>query len=288
MAALGLPLALVLGLLAELAGGLVSRFTGGERRWWRPVTGIWGEARRLARARTGRARPAVVEALGTVAAFTGGGLAAAGALGLLPGSAALVYLSLALGGAGLRLVDPVRVPAGEVAAALRRRRAALAEPAFVVALGALLLRWRAFDLDAIRATQTVLGPGLTVGPPLLALAVALAAVAALAASALRLGRAPEPARREGQTRDAGARLLGTVARWAVAGGTALVLAALVAGHRLDASPEILPFVGAAAASAVLIGAGAAAFWRSSARWQATVAGAALLLAGTAVALAVAA
>jgi hypothetical protein len=286
MAALALPLALVFGALADLAAGLASRLTGGPRRWWRPVTGVWGEAR-LARARTRRARPAVIESIGAAAAALGGGLAAAAALGLVPGSAALVYLALALGVAGMCLAEPVRPPAGEAAAASARRDALLAEPAFVVAFGALLLRWRAFDLDAIRATQTVLGPGIAVGPTAAGAAVAAAAVAALVATALRLGGVPPDAvRREGQARGAGPRLLRTVARWSVAGATAIVVAALVAGHRLDASARTAPFVAAAVVASVVIGVFSALVRRLRFGGRLAVAGAALIVAGGAIVLAV--
>jgi hypothetical protein len=286
MAALALPLALVLGALSDVVGALVVRFTGGPRSWWRPVGGLWDEARRLARARTRRARPTVTEAMGAAAAALGGGLAAGGAIGLVPGSAAMVYLALTLGAAGLHLAEPVRVPAGEAAASARRRDALLAEPAFVVALGALLIRWRAFDLDAIRASQTVLGPGISVGPTIAAVAVGGAAVAALAAAALRLGLGDGPVRREGQSRGAGGWLLRTVARWSVAGATAMVVAALVAGHRLDVSPSVLPFVGAAVAASGVLGLAAAALRRAPTRWRLAVAGTALVVAGGAVAVVV--
>jgi hypothetical protein len=284
MAALGLPIALGLGVLADLAGGLASRIFAGQRGWWR--IGLWNEARRLGRSRSRRARPSPVEAVGAAAAAAGGGLAAAAALGFVPGSAALVYLSLALGLVGLRLADPMGSTAGEQEAASNRRLAALAEPALVVSLGALLLRWGAFDLDAVRATQTVLGPGVAVGPTAAAVAVGLAGVAAVASGALRLGPAPEPsARRERQSRGAGTRLLGFVGRWAVAGGTSLVVATLVAGHRLDASPDALPFAGAVLVAAVLFGVGSSIFGRMSTRWRTVAAGAALLLAATAATLA---
>ena len=284
MAALGLPIALALGVLADLAGGLASRVFAGKRGWWR--TGLWDEARRLGRTRSRRARPSPVEALGAVAAATGGGLAAAAALGFAPGSAAMVYLSLALGVVGLRLADPMGSQAREQEAASNRRLAALAEPALVVSLGALLLRWGAFDLDAVRATQTVLGPGVAVGPSAAAVAVGLAGMAAVASGALRLGPAPEPsARRERQSRGAGTRLLSILGRWALAGGTSLVVATLVAGHRLDASLDALPFAGAVLAAAVLTGAGSSVFGQLSTRWRTAAAGVALLLAATAATLA---
>jgi hypothetical protein len=287
MAVLALPLALLLGAVADLAGGLASTLTGGPRAWWRPVTGVWEEARRLVRVRPGL-RPTVLEAVGAAAAGVGGGLAAAGALGLVPGSAALVYPSLVLAVAGLRLAEPLRAPAGEAVPASGRRDALLAEPAFVVALGALLLRWRAFDLDAVRASQTVLGPGISVGPTSVAVAVAAAALAAVAAAALRLGSGTDPVRRFRQSRVAGGWLLRTVARWSVAGSTSLVVAALVAGHRLDVSTGVLPFAGAAAVAAVVIGVLAAALRGTRPVWRAVLSGVALLVAGGAAVLVVAA
>jgi hypothetical protein len=286
MAALALPLALILGLVSDLAGGVVVRLTGGPGGWWRPLVGPGDEVRRMVRARTRRARPTAVESLGAGASILGGGLAAAGALGLIPGSAALVILALALGVAGLRLADPPRVPAGEAEAAVGRRDALLAEPAFVVALGALLLRWRAFDLDSVRATQTILGPGVSVGPTVVAVAVGVAALAALVAAALRLGPGPDPARREGQNRGAGGRLLRTLGRWAVSGATAMVVAALAAGHRLDVTLEVVPFAGAAVAGAVVIGATAGGLRAVRSGWRMAVAVGALVLAGGAVAVVV--
>jgi hypothetical protein len=284
MAALGLPIALALGVLADLAGGLASRIFAGKRGWWR--TGLWDETRRLSRTPSRRARPSPVESLGGVAAAAGGGLAAAAALGFVPGSAALVYLSLALGLVGLRLADPMGSAAREGEAASNRRLAALTEPALVVSLGALLFRWGAFDLDAVRATQTVLGPGVAVGPAAAGVAVGLAGVAAVASGALRLGPVPgRGPRREGQGRGAGSRLLGLLGRWALAGGTSLVVATLVAGHRLDASADALPFAGAVLVAAVLTGVGSSVFARLSPLWRTVAAGAALLLAAAAATLA---
>jgi hypothetical protein len=288
MAALGLPIALVLGALADLAGGLASRVTGSRDPWWRPVVLPWDEARRLLRSGSRRGRPTVVEALGGVGATLGGGLSAAGALGLIPGSAALVYLTLALGVTGLMLAEPVKTAAGEVEAALRRRVAAVVEPAFVLALGALLLRWRSFDLDAIRADQTVLGPSLSVGPVPAAAAAILAGLAALAATALRLGPSlPGVARRERQARGAGSRLVLGMARWSVAGASLLVVAVLVAGHRLDLSSETAPFGATVVAAVVLLGVGAAVAGRLSTRWRFLVGGGAFLLAVAAAVLAAA-
>jgi hypothetical protein len=227
-----------------------------------------------------------VEALGGVGAAVGGGLSAAGALGLIPASAALVYLALALGVAGLMLAEPVGTPAGGVESARRWHLAALVEPAFVLALGALLLRWRSFDLDAIRGDQTVLGPAFSVGPAPAAAAVILAGLAALVATALRVGPSPrERARRGRQARGAGSRLVLGIARWSVAGGSLLVVAMLVAGHRLDLSSETAPFGAALVAAVVLVGAGAAIAGRLSTRWRFVLAGGAFIMAAAAAVLA---
>jgi hypothetical protein len=281
MAALALPLALLLGAVADVAGGLTAR----GRVWWGPLAVPWDEARRLRRARSRRGRPTAVEALGGVAAAAGGGLAAAGALGLVPGSAGLLYLALVLGVAGLRLVEAAPPPAGARAGGARGLTVVI-EVAFVVPLGALLLRWRSFDLDAIRATQTVLGPGVSVAPVAAAASVVLAGLAAAVATALRIVPSTRVApRRERQARGAATRLLSTIARWSVAGASALVVAALTAGHRLDASPAVLPFAGAAVVAVVLIGIATGVLGRRSPRGRAVVALGALAVAAAAAVLA---
>jgi hypothetical protein len=251
MAALAIPVTLALGVLAELAGGLARRLGRGERGWWRGVTGRWDDLRRLLR--SGRARPAVVEAGGAAAALAGAGLAGAAALGLVPGSMALAYPALAMGAVGAHLATPARA-GGEIPAAAARRAAALAEPAFVVALGAMALRWRSVDLDAIRGTQSVLGPGISLGPALVGIGLGLGAAVALLAGALRLPPPASSVRRGRQARGAGASLLSALARWSVAGASAFVVAVLVAGHRLDLAPSAVPFAAAAVAASMLIGA----------------------------------
>jgi hypothetical protein len=256
MAALAIPVALALGALAELAGGLARRIGRGERGWWRGVTGRWDDLRRLLR--SGRARPAVVEAGGAAAALAGAGLAGAASLGLIPGSMALAYPALAMGAVGAHLATPMRA-GGEVPAAAARRAAALAEPAFVVALGAMVLRWRTVDLEAIRGTQSVLGPGISLGPGLVGIGLGLGAAVALVAGALRLPPPAPSIRRGRQARGAGASLLSALARWSAAGASALVVAVLIAGHRLDLAPSSVPFAAAAVVASLLIGAGGALF-----------------------------
>jgi hypothetical protein len=280
-AALALPVALTLGALAELAAGLVRRIALGERGWWRGVTGRWTDLRRLLR--SGRARPAAVEAAGAAAALAGAGFAAGAALGVLPGSMALAYPALALAAIGAHLSVPIR-RGGEGPAARARLHAALAEPAFAVALAAMALRWRALDFEAVRGTQTVLGPGIVLGPVLAAVGLALAAVLVLVMGAIRVP--PQPLRRGGQARRAGASLLAALARWAAAGATSVVVAALVAGHRLDPSPGVIRFAVAAAVASVLLGGGGAAARMLAPRRVAILVVTALVLAAVAVALVV--
>lgn len=280
-AALALPVALTLGALADLAAGLVRRIALGERGWWRGVTGRWTDLRRLLR--SGRARPAAVEAAGAAAALAGAGFAAGAALGVLPGSMALAYPALALAAIGAHLSVPIR-RGGEGPAARARLHAALAEPAFAVALAAMALRWRALDFEAVRGTQTVLGPGIALGPVLAAVGLALAAVLVLVMGAIRVP--PQPLRRGGQARRAGASLLAALSRWAAAGATSVVVAALVAGHRLDPSPGVIQFSVAAAVAAVLLGGGGAAARRLAPRRVAILVVTALVLAAGAVALVV--
>ena len=280
-AALALPVALTLGALADLAAGLVRRIALRERGWWRGVTGRWPDLRRLLR--SGRARPAAVEAAGAAAALAGAGFAAGAALGVLPGSMALAYPALALAAIGAHLSVPIR-RGGEGPAARARLHAALAEPAFAVALAAMALRWRALDFEAVRGTQTVLGPGIALGPVLAAVGLALAAVLVLVMGAIRVP--PQPLRRGGQARRAGASLLAALSRWAAAGATSVVVAALVAGHRLDPSPGVIPFAVAAAVAAVLLGGGGAAARMLAPRRVTILVVTALVLAAVAVAMVV--
>jgi hypothetical protein len=282
-AALALPVALALGALSDLAGGVVRRVVLGQRGWWRGVTERWTDLRRLLR--SGRARPAAVEATGAAAALAGAGFAAGAALGVLPGSMALAYPALALAAIGAHLAMPIR--RGEEGPGARARlHAVLAEPAFAVALAAMALRWRALDLEAIRGTQTVVGPGITLGPALAAVGLILGAVVAVAMGAIRVPPEPTTVRRSGQARRAGASLLAALARWAAAGATSVVVAALVAGHRLDPSPGLIRFAVAAAGVAALLGAGGATVRMLAPRRVPILVGAAVVLAAAAVALVV--
>jgi hypothetical protein len=282
-AALALPVALALGALADLVAGIVRRFVRGERGWWRGVTGRWTDLRRLLR--SGRARAAVVEVAGAGAALAGAGFAAGAGLGVLPGSLALAYPALALAVIGAHVAAPIR-RGGEGPAARARLHAFLAEPAFAVAIGAMALRWRALDLEAIRGTQTVLGPGVALGPAMAAAGLAVGGAVALAMGALRVPPEPGPARRGGQARRAGASLLAALARWAAIGATSVVVAVMVAGHRLDPSPGLVLFAASAAAVAALIGALGAWLRMLAPRRLPALAGVALALAAAAVALVV--
>jgi hypothetical protein len=282
-AALALPVALALGAFADLAAGIVRRVVLGERGWWRGITERWIDLRRLLR--SGRARPAAVEAAGAGAALAGAGFAAGTALGVLPGSMALAYPALALAAIGAHLTAPIR-RGGEGPAVRARLQAALAEPAFAVALAAMALRWRALDLEAVRGTQTVLGPGIALAPALAVLGLALGAVIVLVMGAIRVPPEPTTLRRRGQARRAGASLLAALARWAATGATSVLVAVFVAGHRLDPSPGVIRFAAAAAAAALLLGAGGAVTRMLAPRRAPVLAGVALVLAAAAVALVV--
>ena len=277
-AALALPVALVLGAVADLSAGILRRVVLGKRGWWRGVTDRWIDLRRLLR--SGRTRPAAVEAVGAAAALGGAGFAAGAALGVIPGSFALAYPALGLAVIGSHLATPMRRGA-EGPAAAARLQAVLAEPAFAVAVAAMALRWRALDLEAIRGTQTGLGPGISLGPALAAAGLIVGAVVALSIGSLRVP--PEPS---AVARRAGASLLAALARWAAAGATAVLVAVLVAGHRLDPSAEVVGFAGAALVAAILLGAGGAVTRRFTPRRIRALVGVAVVVAAGAVALVV--
>jgi hypothetical protein len=251
MAAVGLPLALLLGFLAEVIAGLVGRVVG--RRGWREVTVPWVEGRRLV-THLGRARRAdVVEAGGALASMVGAGLASAAALGAIPGSAALVYLGLAVAAAGGHLAASAGAGrTGGPDAARARLQAVLAEPAFLAGLGAAFLRWRTFDLAAAAGTQTVLGPGIAVGSGGEVAGLVVAGLVVLVAGTMRLprittvgvGPRPSPA----------AAVLATLGRWAAAGATVLVTGGLLGGADLEANLArglAVAGLGAAACAVVL-------------------------------------
>jgi hypothetical protein len=236
VSALGVPAALLLGLVAELAGTAVLLFAGRAHPWFRPARDLWRDLRRLVRRRD---RASAFEVAGTAAALTGAGLAAASAMGFLPGSAALVYPSLVLAVAGGHLTASLAPGAPRWDTAVRARTdAILAEPAFALALGATLLRWGAFDLQAVRGAQQVLGPGIGVGPPGAAIGLLVAAAVALVAGGLRLP--PLRAGRVTRRRPAGSAVAAALCRWGAAGATAMVVAVPLAGGSSLASGGVDP------------------------------------------------
>jgi hypothetical protein len=291
MTAVALPLALLFGLVAELAGGLVAWPLGGDRRWWRRVTRIGPDLRDLARAADPAARPSTLELGGTIAALFGASLAAASALDLIPGDLALVYVALALAAAGSRILAATPpTGAGEPRAGMSRMTAALSEPAFALALGVLFLRYGTFDLGSARGTQTVLGPGIALGSAGVVAGFLIAAAVAAATGGLRLSPPPERGRRVGAPRapGGGAALLVRLSRWALAGATSMVLAVLLAGRELEplTSSAALIQAGAAAAVAVFLGAAEALLRTVPDRWRYLPAAIALALAGAGAALVV--
>jgi hypothetical protein len=259
VSALGLPAALLLGVVADLAGGLVLHLAGRSRPWFRPATLFWSDLRSLMRRKDRGDHASALELVGVTVALTGAGLAGAAAMGALAGSAALVYPALVLavvgGHVAASLVPSVR---GRDLAVRARADAILAEPAFLLALGASFARWGAFDLGAMRGAQQVLGPGLAVGPPAVAAGLVLAAVVALVVGALRL-----PPGREGsgeESAPAGSAASLTLSRWAAAGATAMVVAVpVVGGSSLDPGAldpaGLWAWLGGAVALAAALGAG---------------------------------
>jgi hypothetical protein len=255
VSALGVPAALLLGLVAELAATVVLRLAGRAHPWFRPARDVWRDLRRLVRRRD---RASAFEVAGTAAALTGAGLAAAAAMGFLSGSAALVYPALVLAVMSGHLTASLAPGAPRWDAAVRARTdALLAEPAFALALGAALLRWGAFDLQAVRGAQQVLGPGIAVGPPAAAIGLLVAVAVALAAGGLRLP--PLRAGRVTRRRPAGSAVAAALCRWGAAGATAMVLAVPLAGGSSLASGSVDPvalswWAGTAVAAALGLGA----------------------------------
>jgi len=146
--------ALALGLVADAAGTLAGALRGpsGSSRWRALVPSVRGP------------RPSPLEVAGALAAVGGGGMAAASAMGGLPGSAPLVYLSLVVTGAGVRLANAPR-PADPALAPRPEAWGAWLEPALLLGLGAGFIRWQTSDLGVVRGVQAVLGPGITLPPP---------------------------------------------------------------------------------------------------------------------------
>lgn len=229
MSALGLPAALILGLVAELAGELVLHFSGRKRPWFDPARRFWGDLRKLAR---GKDRASALELVAVTAGLVGAGLAGAAAMGVLAGSVALVYPALVLAVVGGHVAASLAPRGRRRDQAIRSRSdAILAEPAFLLALGAGFVRWGAFDLGSLRGAQQVLGPGVAVGPPAVAAGLVLASLVALVIGGLRL-----PPGRDTRTErgSAGSQVTRTLCRWAAAGATAMVLAVpLFGGSSLD-------------------------------------------------------
>lgn len=255
MSAVGVPAALLLGLVAELAGMAVLRFTGRGYPWFRPARDVWRDLRRLVRRRD---RASGLELAGVTASLTGAGLAAAAAMGFLSGSVALVYPALVLAVAGGHLTASLAPGSPRWDAAVRARTdALLAEPAFALALGATLLRWGAFDLHAVRGAQQVLGPGVAVGPPGVAIGLLAAAGVALLSGGLRLP--PLRTGRVTRRRPAGSAVAAALCRWAAAGATAMVIAVPLGGGSSLASGAADPiallwWTGTALGAAVALGA----------------------------------
>ena len=234
MAAVGVPLALLLGLCADLVAGLVR-----SERALRPVTGFRGE---LARA-VSRAEPAsLLEAAGGGAALLGAGLVAAAAIGASPGDPVLLVLALALAVAGAHLaaIDPRSRPAAA------RVRARLLEAALVFAgaaagLVAVFLRWRATDLGSVWGAGEVLGIPLGVGPPVMAAGQVVALLGVAAAAGLLVPLVID--RRRGRyRRPAAAALLVRLSRWAVAGAAVVLVPAFSVGFDLTAGGDALSFL----------------------------------------------
>jgi hypothetical protein len=281
MAALGLPAALLLGYLGDVVAALAGWILGRRRAVWRGVTVPWEEGRRLATFSGKAGRVDLVEAGGALASLVGAGLASAAALGAIPSSSALVYLGLAAAAAGGHVAASAGAGArGTRDAASIRLVALMAEPAFLAALGAAFLRWRASDLAAAAGTQTVLGPGISVGSSTEVAGLILAGLVLLLTGAIRLPRIPAVG--VGPRPGPALSLLVAVTRWAGAGATILVAGALVAGADLRADlAGGLPVVGlGAAACAVVLGVAAAAAGPIRPGWASGVfAGMGLLAAG---------
>jgi hypothetical protein len=244
-AALGLPLALLLGIVIDLTAGGVGRLAGAERRWWGRLTDRWSELRRLWGKGREAERVAVLETVGGAGSLLGAGIAGAAAIGAVPGTLPLVYLGLlaaALGGHVAASASVTGEGSGEATGA--RLRAVMVEPAFVVALGAAFLRWGAVDLEGARGAQEVLGPGLTLGPPLALAGLAISAVVIAVGGAVRAAPASSG-------RPSGASLVIALARWAAGGATALVVASLVGGPG-PGDAEDAPVLAAAALGAAIV------------------------------------
>jgi hypothetical protein len=251
--AVTLIVALLLGLVADLATAVVVRaIWHGGSLWW-PLSAFGADVRLLVMSRD---RISVVEAFGAGLGLLGGTLAAAAAVGAAPGNAPFIYLALALGAVGGHAAASLSdIGPAELRAKRTRFQLVMVEPAFALALAVGFIRWRAVDLEAVRGAHDVLGSGMEVGPPLATTGLILATLVGLACGALRL--APERAAETGT--GGGSSLLVTLCRWSLSGATVLVAAAflaggentLAAGWPLD--PALLPALLTATAGALFLG-----------------------------------
>ncbi|MGH2740145.1 MAG: hypothetical protein ACRDH6_06660 [Actinomycetota bacterium] len=261
MPAVAVPVALLLGAMADLVAGVARRLMGGRQDWLHSVSRLPSQVRRIAAEadqRDGWERPAVIELVGAGGALLGAGTAAAAALGFGPGSAGLVYLSLLLAAIGGHVA--ASLPAtyrGEERATRARLSALLVEPAFLLALVAAFARWGAPDVEAVRGAQIVLGSGLTLGPALSIIALALSTLVLIASGSARIVPSSEGMR--GRSRGGGSALLVTAARWGATGATALVVSVFVAGSAIPppsiADGRFLAWVGALLSTSLLLGLG---------------------------------
>ena len=284
MAAAALPIALVLGVVAEVASGLLAWRLGGEKAWWRQVTDVRSDVLRLLGDKDGSQRASAIQAAGAAAALFGAGMAAAGALGYGPDDLPLLYLALALAAAG----SLVALGAGGEGAGRPALLPALAEASFAVGLGVMFVRYGALDLEAVRGTQQVLGTGVLLAPGLAATGLVVAALALCAAGALRMPPAPVIPRARRKPPPAGPSLLARLCRWSLSGATALLGGVLLAGGGLEPfeASRAIPAALGAVGIAVVIGAADALRGRLVGVWLLAAPGVVLVLAAAAAAMVV--
>ena len=249
MAAVGVPLVLLLGVCADLVAGLVR-----SHRPLRPVTAFRGELTRA----VSRAEPAsILEAAGGGAALLGAGLVAAAAIGAFPGDAALLVLGLTLAVAGAHLAA-IELQTRPAAARARARvlETALVFAAAAAGILALFLRWHATDLGSVWGAGEVLGVPIAVRPAAAAIGQVVALLAVAAAAGLLVPLETEPPRGRPR-RPAAAALLVRISRWAVAGAAAVLVPAFSVGFDLTAggdAPSYLLWGGVGLVGAAAVGA----------------------------------